>query len=164
MPIRSWERKGVGFLSMFWKQIGIQLYYSWPPLEVKRFALEFTITDTKWITLTSSPINIAVNILLLTVIFSLLCFTKEMKMFHRLWNKNKLGLKKGNSIVLYSVFLLPPSFNVQWKCTHHNKVTISLWSELTSELDHRQVSKWWIIPVFFCAYRYRYCKLKWSSG
>lgn len=150
---------------MFWKQIGIQLYYSWPPLEVKRFTLEFTITDTMWITLTSSPINIAVNILLLTVIFSLLCFTKEMKMFHRLWNKNKLGFKKGNSIVLHSVFLLPTSFNVQWKCTHHNKVTISLWSELTSELDHRQgISKWWIIPEFFCAYRYRYCKLKWSSG
>ena len=27
LPIRSWEWKGVGLLSMFWKQIGIQLYY-----------------------------------------------------------------------------------------------------------------------------------------
>lgn len=150
---------------MFCKQIGIQHYYFLATSRSEKVCT-WIYCNRYYVVLilTSSPINIAVNILLLTVIFSLLCFTKEMKMFHRLWNKNKLGFKKGNSIVLHSVFLLPTSFNVQWKCTHHNKVTISLWSELTSELDHRQVSKWWIIPEFFCAYRYRYCKLKWSSG
>ena len=46
-----------------------------------------------WITLTSSPINIAVNILLLTVIFSLLCFTKEMKMF-QIVKQKQIGIQE----------------------------------------------------------------------